>query len=145
MGCCRNSTVVKAPIEEVWAVLRNFHDFGWGQGVIETCEPVGSRRADQVGAQRLLNGTFAETLIELSDLERRLVYRITDGPGTPVSKETVRDFVGTIQARPVTGDGTTFVEWISSFHSAQDQVVEEFCNPIYQGLLDGLQARFARS
>lgn len=143
MGQCRNSAVVRAPIEQVWGALRDFHDFSWGKGVIETCKPLGSMKGDQVGARRLLNGTFEETLLELSDFEHRIRYRITDGPGTPVGKDVVRDFVGTIEVRPVTDEGASFVEWISRFESDQDGVVADFCNPIYRGLLAGLQSRFA--
>ena len=143
MGCCRNSTIVKAPIAKVWSTVRDFHEFTWGKGVIETCERDGELAGDQVGAKRVLNGTFQETLLELSDLDHRIRYVITDAPGTPVSKEIVRDFVGTIEVRPVTSDDWSFVEWISRFDSEQDELVEDFCNPIYQGLLKGLQAHFA--
>ncbi len=49
MGKCVNSAVVNAPVDEVWQVLRNFHDLSWTQA-IESLEPVGDARSDQVGA-----------------------------------------------------------------------------------------------
>ena len=52
MGRTYQSTVVSAPIAEVWSLLRDFHNLDWAQGVIESVEAVGDRAADQVGATR---------------------------------------------------------------------------------------------
>ena len=138
MGCY-NSCVVNAPTDEVWATLRNFHDLQWAKEVLETCEAVGPAGPHEAGAQRLLNGVFKETLLELDDEGKTVRYSIDDAPGTPVAGAS--DYVGTIRARPVTSDSTTFVEW-SSRWSKSEGGVAEFCDPIYQGLLAALQKRF---
>jgi len=138
MGCY-NSCIVNAPADEVWATLRNFHDLAWAKDVLETCEAVGSAGPHEAGAGRLLNGVFKETLRELDDAGATLRYSIDNAPGTPV--ESTTDYVGTVRARPVTSDGTTFVEWSSSW-SAGEGGVAEFCDPIYQGLLAALQRQF---
>jgi len=143
MGRCQNSVVIKAPAENVWARIRNFHEIAsWAKGVIEQCEPVGPQKGDQVGAQRVLNATFHETLLALNDLDRSFVYRIDDAPGTPVAKGQVSHDVGSVRVQAVTADGSTFVEWTSTYDSPQDAVVGGFCNPIYQSLLKALQASF---
>ena len=138
MGCF-NSCIVNAPADEVWATLRTFHDLEWAKEVLETCEAIGGKGPHEVGAGRLLNGVFTETLLELDDDGRTVRYSIDDAPGTPVARAT--DYVGTVRVRPVTSDGTTFVEWSSSWSESEGGVAE-FCDPIYQGLLTALQKRF---
>ncbi|MGH8224470.1 MAG: SRPBCC family protein [Woeseiaceae bacterium] len=141
MGRCYNSALIDAPIDEVWTALRNFHDVSWAPDVVTKIEVVGARKADQIGARRILNDAFHETLLSLDDRGRTLSYSIDVGPG-PVSKEAVSNYVGRVSARPVTEDGSTFVEWESTYDSANDASVGEFCNPIYQALLRALKAHF---
>lgn len=49
MGKCVHSAVINAAVDEVWQLLRNFHDMSWTKA-IESLEPVGDARSDQVGA-----------------------------------------------------------------------------------------------
>ena len=142
MGKCYNTVIVNAPVEKVWAALRNFHDLSWAKGVIEKLDVVGDLKGDQVGAKRVLNGAFHETLQGLDDLKRTFQYTIDDGPG-PVAKDAVRNYVGTVRVSPVTANNTTFVEWASRYDSPKDSEVGEFCNPIYQALLGALEKHFA--
>jgi len=100
MGKCVNSVVVNAPVDKVWATIRNFHDMSWATGVVEKCAVVGERTGDQVGAKRVLNDAFHETMIGLNDLDHTIQYSIDDGPG-PVAKDAVRNYVGRVQLSPV--------------------------------------------
>lgn len=134
------TTVVNAPVDEVWALLRNFHDMSWSSGVIERCEAVGDKPGDQIGAQRVLNGVFHETLQELNDTDHVARYSIDDGPA-PVSQNDVKDYIGVIRAFPVTDIDGTFVEWSSSWE-ARDDKAEEFCHTIYVALLKALKSTF---
>jgi hypothetical protein len=118
------STTVNAPIDEVWARLRNFHDMSWAPAVVEQCEAVGDK-----------------TLRELDDREHVVKYSIDAGP-PPVSPDEVKDYIGVIRARPVTDTGGTFVEWSSSW-KATDGKAEEFCHNIYVALLNELKKAFA--
>ena len=138
MGACYNSIVIKAPVEKVWETIRNFHDLSWAKGVVEKAEVVGELKGDQLGAKRVLNDAFHETLLELSDLDRTISYCIDHGPG-PVAKDAVKNYVGKVRVFPVTADGGTFVEWTSSYDSPDSQAVGDFCNPIYQALLKSLK------
>jgi hypothetical protein len=137
---CHNAAVVKAPKEEVWSVLRNFHDMSWASGVIETLDVVGDASADQIGAKRLLNGVFHETLLALDDIDHTFQYQITDGPG-PISKDKVQRYIGQVRVFPVTTDDTTYVEWTSRW-GANEGGVAEFCDPIYKALLQALTFHF---
>lgn len=135
------STIVSAPADEVWRVLRNFHDLSWARGVIETCAPVGNLRADQIGTRRVLNDEFHETLLALDELERTIKYRLDDG-SSPVSPAEVRNFVAVVRVRPVTTTGHTFVEWSASWEASDDAAVE-FASGIYAALLAALKESLA--
>jgi len=141
MGKCYNTITVKAPIETVWSRIRNFHDLSWAKGVVESVEVVGEFKADQLGARRLLNGVFHETLVALSDLDRVVEYSIDDGPD-PIAKDQVSGYIGRVRLFSITADDTTFVEWTSSYDSPDSAAVGELCNPIYRALLQALRDHF---
>ena len=140
MGCY-NSCVVSAPVATVWAALRNFHDLSWAPQVITSLEKVGDASGDQIGAKRLMNGAFHETLRGLNDTDRVVTYSIDDGPDA-VSKDRVSGYVGVVRVFSVTDGDSTFVEWSSSWQDSQGGV-KEFCDPIYKALLDSLKQHFA--
>jgi hypothetical protein len=99
--------VVNAPVDEVWQVIRNFHDMSWTKA-IESLEPVGDARSDQAGAKRILNGAFHETLLGINDLDHVLQYQITDGP-SPVSPDDLKFYYGTVLVLPVTDGNASYV------------------------------------
>nr|WP_172684970.1 SRPBCC family protein [Comamonas testosteroni] len=138
---CYNSIVINAPVSRVWQTLRDFHELSWAKGVIESVVRVGNRAGDQVGAQRVLNGVFHETLRSLDELKRELSYTIDDGPDV-MAKDRVSGYVGRIRVFPVTQGDKTFVEWTSSWQRA-DGDVEAFCDPIYKALLGTLATHHA--
>ena len=121
----------------MWATVRDFHDLSWAPGVGEAVETVGDKVCDQVGAKRVLNGVFHETLVGLSDIQRTFRYTIDDGP-SPASKDEVSDYVGCVQVRSITEGGGSFVEWSSSWEAKDDAAVE-FCHTIYVALLGQLK------
>ena len=141
MGKCVHSAVINAPVDQVWQVLRNFHDLSWTKA-IETLEPVGDRRSDQVGAKRLLNGAIHETLVSINDLEHTFQYQITDGP-SPISKDDLKFYYGTVSVLPITDENASYVSWITRFESKDDGVTQEFCDPFYIAFLGHLKAHFA--
>ncbi len=142
MGRCYNSVVVSAPSDTVWETVRNFHDMSWAPGVITSCEAVGESRGDQIGARRILNDAFHETLLALDPGARELSYSIDDGPG-PVARDAVDNYVGRLRVLPITDNNNSFVEWESTYDSADEGAVGEFCNPIYQALLNALKEHFS--
>ena len=140
MDCC-NSIVVNAPADKVWAALRDFHDLSAFRIVIEKVDAVGDLAGTQIGARRVLNGAFHETLLGLDDDARVIRYSIDDGPDV-LAKDQVSGYVGQVQVYPVTADDSTYVLWTSSWaHSGGG--VAEFCDPVYQALLGDLRATFA--
>lgn len=69
MPQCYQSIIVDAPIDKIWKTLKDFHDMSWASGVIHFCEPVGPKAGTEVGAKRVLNKTFHETLLECNDAD----------------------------------------------------------------------------
>ena len=143
MGKRYNSITVDAPVDQVWAAVSNFHDFSWAPDVITGVKIVGERKHDQLGAKRVLNGAFHETLRSLDDLNNTFSYSIDDGPDA-VAKEVVSNYVGKVRVSPITANNATFVEWESSYDSADNSAVGNLCNPIYQALLNALRQHFSQ-
>lgn len=141
MGRCYNSAVIEAPCEKVWQAIRDFHDLGWAPGVVTRVDTQGDLKGDQIGAKRILNDAFHETLLTLDDDERTFSYSIDDGP-EPVSKDSVSNYIGAVRVAPITDSDTTFIEWQSTYESPDDTAVGDFCNPIYVALLDALKQHF---
>lgn len=136
------STVIKASLGDVWDRISNFHDLSWAPEVITKCEKIGDAGGGEVGAKRVLNDAFHETVTRVDAGEHVIEYSIDDGP-SPVSANDVSNYLGVIKLKPVTmGDGdSTFVEWSSSWDSDSDDAVD-FCHGIYVALLNGLRASF---
>ena len=134
------SIVINAPIENVWERVKDFHDFSWAPKVITECVDNGDKKGTEVGAKRILNGVFHETLIDYDATTHTVRYKIDDGP-SPVSKGEVNNYVGYLHLLPITKDNTTFVEWSSSWEADTNDAVN-FCHNIYVALLDELASSF---
>ena len=107
------STVIDAPIERVWAVLRDFNSHDQWHDVVETSRIEGGERSDQVGCVRnftLKDGNrIREQLLSLSDHEHRSTYCIVDAT-VPLQR-----YVATLTLKPVTDGNRTFWHWESTF------------------------------
>jgi NADPH:quinone reductase-like Zn-dependent oxidoreductase len=106
--------VIDAPIERVWAVLRDFNSHGaWhpavGDSRIERGEP-----PDQVGCVRnffLKDGNhIREQLLALSDRDYLSTYCILD------ATLPMKNYVATVQLKRVTDGDRTFWHWESTFN-----------------------------
>lgn len=140
MGCY-NSTVINASADKVWDTIKDFHDLSWADQVVEGVESVGDKAGTEPGAKRVLNGAFHETLLSVHPETRTFTYSIDDGPDA-VSKDNVRNYVGTVQVFPVSDTNESFVVWKSEWEWTKDGGVAEFCNPIYHALLQELKRHF---
>src|SRR5215207_455772 len=107
------STIIDAPIERVWAVLRDFNSHDQWHEVVEASRIEGGERSDQVGCVRsftLRDGNrIREQLLTLSDREHRSTYCIVEAT-VPLQR-----YVATITLKPVTEGNRTFWHWESSF------------------------------
>jgi hypothetical protein len=141
MKKCHNSIIINSPIDNVWNLINDFHDLSWGDKVVTKVDKIGEKPGNEIGAKRIINEAFHETLLSLNESEYTFSYSIDDGPA-PVSKETISNYVGVVKLYPITLSNQTFIEWTSTYDSANPEDVADFCNPIYVGLLKSLESKF---
>ncbi len=135
------STVLDAPVEAVWDVLRDFngHD-QWHPAVAES-HVERSQPADRVGCVRnfkLEDGSnLREQLLTLSDLEQTFTYCLLD---TPVP---LFNYVAHVRLAPITDTDGTFWEWESRFDTPsgqQEALAELVGEQIYVAGFDAIRS-----
>src|SRR6185436_7940847 len=130
----RRSAVIDAPLERVWAVLRDFNSHSaWhpavGPSEIEHDEP-----PDRIGCVRsftLKDGNqIREQLLALSDREHLSTYCILD------ATLPMRNYVATVQLKKVTDGDRTFWHWESTFDVPKGRE-REFQQLVGEGVYEG--------
>jgi NADPH:quinone reductase-like Zn-dependent oxidoreductase len=140
------STLIDAPIERVWAVLRDFNSHtAWHPAVAES-EIEGGDPPDQVGCVRrftLRDGNLIrEQLLTLSDPEHVSTYCILD------ATLPMRRYVATVQLKRVTDGDRTFWHWQSTFDvpRGREREFEHLVGVgVYEGGFEGLRRYLRRS
>jgi hypothetical protein len=127
---------ISATVSDVWENFIDFHAFPWSKNVITKVEKVGDISGNEIGAKRILNDAFHETLVEINPEEYIIKYSIDDGP-SPVSKDEVANYIGIIHLSSLPDKEGTLVEWSSSW-SANTEDAVDFCHGIYVALLEEL-------
>ena len=112
------SSVIDAPIEDVWAVARDYTGH-WHSSVIVKPSIEGGLPADQVGCVRAFElhdgGRLREQLVGMSDERHEFSYRIVESP------LPVEDYLASVHFTPVTTTGATFGEWVVDFRVPPDK------------------------
>jgi hypothetical protein len=135
MGKTYQSITINASVDSVWKAIRDFHDMSWCPNVVTKLDKIGDIPGDQIGAGRLLNDAFKETLKIVDNGQMTFSYSIDDGP-SPICKDDVKDYVGTVKVSAA--DNGTLVEWTSTWEE-NDEAAYEFCHGIYLALLDDMK------
>jgi hypothetical protein len=137
------SSVIDAPIDKVWAVVRDFNGLPNWLPAFADSHIEGGLPADAVGCVRNFNlkegGNIRERLLALSDAEYFCTYTILSAP------LPVENYVATLRLRPITDGNRTFAEWSAEFDSPKPQeMIETIGNGVFQGGFDALKQRFRR-
>jgi len=107
------STVIDAPIERVWEILRDFNSHLYWHPIIAASEIEDGLAPDQVGCVRnfrLQDGNaLREQLLTLDDHKYISTYCILD------STIPLQRYVATVRLKPVTDGRRTFWHWQSTF------------------------------
>ncbi|MEL6234442.1 MAG: SRPBCC family protein [Pseudomonadota bacterium] len=135
------STVLEAPIEAVWEVLRDFNGHDRWHPAVELSRVERGRASDEVGcirAFRLADGSeLRERLLTLSDLEQCFSYCLLD---TPIP---LFNYVAHVRLSPVTDGDATFWAWESRFDTPagrEAELRETVAENIYQAGFDAIRA-----
>lgn len=113
------STVLEAPIDTVWEVLRDFNGHDRWHPAIASSQIEREEASDRIGCVRrfrLQGGEeLRERLLTLSDLEQSYSYCLLE---TPVP---LFNYVSHVRLLPVTDTDWTFWEWESRFDTPRGE------------------------
>jgi len=113
------SSVIDAPLDKVWPLVRDFNSLPqWHPRMVES-EIEGGLPSGQIGCVRrfkLASGpVLRERLLGLSDRDHTVVYTIEQTP------QPITNHVGTVKLTAVTDGDRTFAEWSAEFDAPPDQ------------------------
>lgn len=143
------STVIDAPLERVWALLRDFNGHDRWHPAVAQSEIEGGLRADQVGCVRRFRlrrpdggdgGMLREQLLALSDEQHSFTYCILAAP-LPLD-----EYVATVSLKPVTDGERTLWCWESEFEpppARAGELSELVAEGIYQAGFDAVRGLLA--
>src|SRR5262245_43716919 len=139
------SAVIDAPIERVWAVLRDFNSHTAWHPAVARSEIEDGAPSDQVGCVRsfeLAAGhRVREQLLALSDRDHVSTYCILD------ASLPLRRYVATVQLRRVTDGDRTFWHWQSTFDAPRGrerELADLVGRGVYEQGFEGLRAHLRR-
>ena len=137
------STIIDAPIERVWAVLRDFNSHDQWHTVVDASRIEGNDSSDQVGCVRsfsLKDGNrIREQLLTLDDREHMSTYCIVEAT-VPLQR-----YVATVKLTPITDGNRCFAEWSAEFDCAEGrerELTDTIGNGVFQGGFDALKRHF---
>jgi uncharacterized protein YndB with AHSA1/START domain len=134
------SRVIKAPVDDVWGVMRDFAGMGAWHNEITKMHMLKKHRSDKVSGIRDFyfgDGHLNEELLHLSDFERSFSYRITK------SEIPWLNYVSGPRLWSVTANNTTFAVWTGDWDaSPQDDLVliPRTEQNVYQKAFAGVEA-----
>jgi hypothetical protein len=135
------STVLEAPVDAVWDILRDFNGHDQWHPAVADSEIERNIGADRVGCVRrfhLTDGSeLREQLLTLSDADMAFSYCLLD---TPVP---LLNYVAHVRLAPVTDEDWTFWHWESRFDTPPGRETElhgMVAENIYQGGFDAIRA-----
>jgi uncharacterized protein YndB with AHSA1/START domain len=138
------SSVINAPIEQVWAHIRDYNGLpAWHPGV-KTSRIENDRPANEVGAIRLMEladgGMIREELVAFSDDESFYTYTILESP-LPVA-----NYKATLRLRPISDGNRTYGAWEAHFEAdppdAREDAEALISTGVFQGGFDALKQHF---
>ena len=135
------STILPAPVEAVWDVLRDFNGHDRWHPAVATSQIERGREADRVGSVRKFRrgdgSELREQLLALSDVDASYSYCLLDTP-LPLF-----NYVSHVRLIPVTDEDHTFWQWegqFTTFSEQKDDLAAMVGNDIYQAGFDAIRA-----
>jgi hypothetical protein len=140
------STILNAPTDAVWAVLRDFNGHDRWHPAVATSTIERAQTSDKIGCVRrfkLQDGSeLRERLLALSDLEQTFSYCLLD---TPIP---MFNYVAHVRLLPVTDGDRTFWHWESRFTTRPEdagRLSEMVSEQIYQAGFEAIRKHLAEA
>ena len=140
------STIIDAPTEVVWEVLRDFNGHDRWHPAVATSAIERSQTSDKIGCVRrfrLKDGSeLREQLLALSDLEQIFSYCLLDTP-LPMF-----NYVAHVRLLPVTDGDRTFWHWESRFTTRPEQaetLARMVAEDIYQAGFESIRSHLKQA
>jgi len=135
------SSIVEAPADKVWALIRRFDAAAQWLPFVNSSPIEDGGDPTRVGCVRVVTqndgAVFREVLVALSDAERSYSYTFVGSP-VPVS-----DHRTTLRVLPITDDNRSYVEWCSRFEIAPEHETQ-FVELMNRNFLVGLRSLVER-
>jgi hypothetical protein len=140
------SAVINAPIEKVWARVRDFNNMPDWHPKFSRSHIEGGLPSDRIGCIRNFDiagggGTIRERLLELSDVDYSFRYCILTSP------LAVKGYVAQLTLYPVTVGDKTIGIWTAEFEPTDDNeagTVDAVANGTFGLAFEVLNERLAR-
>ena len=137
------SSVLEAPVDRVWARIRDFNALPRWHPMIAESQIEEGLPSDKIGCVRnfrLQNGDrIRERLLGLSDHELFCTYAILESP------MPLENYVATLRLTPVTEGNRTFIEWTAEFTCApevEEELTHDLAQNVFRGGFDSLKRHF---
>jgi hypothetical protein len=134
------STMITAPANKVWAVVRDFNGMPSWHSLIARSAIEGGRPSDSVGCIRSLTMTdgvrVREQLLSLSDFDYSFSYAIVE------SGLNVTNYVASFKLTPITDGNHTFAEWTAEFDTkagSEQETAAMISRDVFQAGFDSLK------
>ena len=135
------STIIDAPVETVWGVIRDFNGHDRWHPIVAESHVEKGWPSDRVGCVRnfrLADGAnLRELLLTLSDADLAFTYCLLD---TPVP---LFNYVAHVRLLPVTDGDWTYWHWESRFDTPagrEDELAKMVGGEIYEGGFSAIRA-----
>lgn len=134
------STVIEAPVEAVWEVLRDFNGHDRWHPIVADSHVERGLPSDKVGCVRnfhLQDGSnLRELLLTLSDADMAFSYCLLD------TAVPLLNYVAHVRLAPVTDGNRTFWHWESRFDTPpgrEKELHDMVATNVYQGGFDAIR------
>lgn len=138
------SDVIDAPIEKVWALVRDFNGMPKWHPFIRDSEIEAGLPSNAVGCVRSFHlangGHLRERLLTLCDRNHECVYCILDSP-MPVT-----GYVAGYRLLPITEGNRTFIDWWAEFEVSavdHDRIVDQVRNGTFRRAFQAIAEHLA--
>jgi len=132
------SSVIEAPLREVWALIRDFNSLPQWHPAIAGSEIEGSRENCAIGCVRKLKlksgEVVREQLLELSDVRTCFTYNILE------SDVGLLDYVAELALLPITDHDQCLAIWTANFRTSPGEEAEKHKMVEQDVFLGGLRA-----